>query len=368
MSGSTFGKLFRITTFGESHGVGLGVVIDGCPSGLNLSIDDITTYMNRRRPGSSAMTTPRKESDTFEILSGVFDGVTTGAPIAILVRNQNQKSKDYDVLADKFRPGHADRSWEQKFGFRDHRGGGRSSGRETIGRVLGGAIAKQLLATLHISVSAFPIGIGGLQVPDEAIDLTCCAKNPLGLPTKDPEPYLELVESVKACGDSLGGTIRCIATGLPEGLGEPVFDKLDARLGQALFSIGGVKGVEIGSGFACSYLCGSEHNDAFVYDGQNFSLATNHAGGVLGGISTCAPLLCHVHCKPTPSIGRPQKILDKKGDIHEMPIRGRHDPLIVTRASVVVEAMTSLVLIDLMLEHMGSQLISIKHHYGKKEL
>jgi len=315
MAANTFGELFRVTTFGESHGPAMGCVIDGCPAGLELSVNDIEAELARRRPGAAYGS--RDESDKPEILSGVFEGKTLGSPIAIIVRNENQNSKDYEELKDIYRPGHADFTWDAKFGFRDYRGGGRSSGRETLCRVAAGAVAKKLLSLKGIKINA------------------CADIN-------------GSIEEARSDNDSIGGIVSCQISGLSAGLGEPVFDKLDARLAAAILSIGACKGIEFGAGFAASQMKGSENNDLPANEG-GFQYATNNAGGILGGISTGQDIVFKAAFKPTPSIGKKQKAYDKDGNIREIEIKGRHDVCIVPRVVVVVEAMAALVLADSLL-------------------
>ena len=341
MSSNTFGTIFRVTTFGESHGAGLGCVIDGVPAGLRIDLDFLRTELARRRPGQSGMTTPRSEADEPEILSGVLDGVATGAPLAILFRNTNQKSGDYAAIANLFRPGHADYSWERKFGFRDARGGGRTSGRETVARVAAGAVAKLILATNGIRIRACAVEVAGIKA--NTIDWDQVERNPVRAP--DAEAAERMVQAVRdAAPDSVGGVILCEALGLPAGLGEPVFDKLDALTAHAILSIGGVKGIEFGAGFAAAAMKGSEHNDPILPGGK---FATNHAGGVLGGISNGDVFTFRCAVKPTASIAIPQDTIDRAGNPTEIVTPGRHDPCLVPRIVPVVEAMTAIVLTDL---------------------
>lgn len=364
MSGSSFGKLFRITTWGESHGPGIGVVIDGCPAGLALGAEDIQAFLDRRKPGQSKYTTKRNESDSVEILSGVFEGKTSGTPISVLVRNQDQRSRDYGSIAEVFRPGHADYPFTQKYGVRDYRGGGRSSGRETIGRVAGGAVASLLLKELGITVMAYTKAIGPHSVAPEDYRYGEIRENALYMPNnKTAEQAGMYISSLMASGDSCGGVIECIADGLPAGLGEPVFDKLDALLAQAVFSIGAVKGVEIGDGFAASLSSGSSNNDPFFSENGSVSKKTNHSGGTLGGLSDGSRLILRAAVKPTPSISQPQHTVNKNGDNTEITISGRHDPVIVPRAVVVVESMTAITLADLLLQNMASSVDNIRKVY-----
>ncbi len=367
MAGSSFGNLFRITTFGESHGAALGAVVDGCPAGLSLSEEDIQPFLDRRRPGQSGITTSRKESDRIRILSGVFEGKTTGTPIAFLMENEDHHSADYSNIADKFRPGHADFCFEEKYGFRDYRGGGRSSGRETAARVAGGALAIRLLKEFGISVCAYTSSIGDVEAP--FTDREEILKNPVFMPDKEAaEKAVELIKKVAGEKDSVGGCITCFADGLPAGLGEPVFEKLDALLSHALVSVGAVKGIEIGDGFLAAGPSsrGSVNNDEFMMENGVVRKKTNHSGGVLGGISDGSRLITRVAIKPTPSIARAQKTVTKDKEETEILIHGRHDPVVVPRAVVVVECMTALVLADLLLMNATSKLENLKKIYGNE--
>lgn len=366
MAGSTYGTLFTITTWGESHGKGIGVVVDGCPAGLPLCEDDIQYYLNLRRPGQSAYTTPRNEKDLVTILSGVFEGRTTGTPISMTVYNEDHHSADYSQLKDVYRPGHADYTFAGKYGIRDHRGGGRSSARETIGRVAAGAIAIKILKTLGITICGYSAAIGPVQADMSAFDPSEIRKNPFCLP--DAHAAAQAEEFVKDCmkrQDSAGGIIECTVDGLPVGLGQPVFDKLDACLGKAIFSIGAVKGVEIGDGFAAAKATGLTNNDAFVSDGQTIIKKTNHSGGVLGGMSDGSRLIVRAAVKPTPSIASIQETVNQDGENVSLSIRGRHDPLVVPRAVIVVEAMTAVTLVDLLLQNMSSRMEYLEQIYGK---
>lgn len=364
MSGSTFGNIFKITTWGESHGAGIGVVIDGCPAGLELCADDIQIYLNRRKPGASQFSTQRKEADTVEILSGIFEGKTTGTPISLLVRNTAQHSADYNDIATYYRPGHADYTFDQKYGFRDYRGGGRSSGRETIGRVAAGAIAAKFLKELNINITAYTESIGPVSISPQHFDLAQSRLNKTGMPDADAnvraEEYLEnCIENL----DSSGGVISCIVENLPAGLGEPVFDKLDANLSKAIMSIGAVKAFEIGDGINAAYAKGSENNDSFYMSNNRVMKKTNHSGGVLGGISDGSDLILRAYFKPTPSIFQKQETVNKSGEDITVQIKGRHDPIIVPRAVVVVEAMTAITILDSLLQNMTSQIDKIKKFY-----
>ena len=365
MAGSTFGNIFKITTWGESHGAGVGVVVDGCPAGLPLCEEDIQLYLNRRKPGQSRYATPRKEDDSVEILSGVFEGKTTGTPISLVVFNKNQRSKDYSQIAEYYRPGHADYPFDAKYGFRDYRGGGRSSGRETIGRVAAGAIAAKILNQLGITLTAYTKSIGDISV--SSLNLEEIFNNALYMPdaaaAEKASAYLE--ECMKN-HDSSGGVIECIIDGMPAGIGDPVFEKLDANLAKAVFSIGAVKGFEIGDGFLASFAKGSENNDPFFYDEKgNVCKKTNHAGGILGGMSDGSPIVFRAAIKPTPSIFQKQETINRKGENIEIEIQGRHDPIIVPRAVVVVEAMAALTIVDLLFSNMSAKLDSVVDFYQK---
>ena len=322
---NSFGRNFRITTFGESHGAGIGVVIDGCPPLMDLDNQDIQPFLDRRRPGTSPFTSSRKEEDKIEILSGIFEGKTTGAPIAMLVRNYDQQSKAYEEFREKFRPGHADLSWQEKYGIRDYRGGGRSSGRETIGRVAAGAVAVKFLSAQGITVMGKILAVHGKT---------------------DPAEIQKEILLAKESGDSVGGIVEITARGCPSGLGDPVFGKLDALIASAMMGIGAVKGVGIGDGFAVAGMFGSENNDPMTKDG----FASNHAGGILGGISSGQDIVVRIAVKPTPSIEKTQQTRDIHGNTAEISVKGRHDPCIVPRIVPVAEAMLALVLIDCVLE------------------
>lgn len=362
MAGSSFGNLFRITTWGESHGKGIGVVVDGCPAGLPLCEDDIQEYLNRRKPGQSKFTTPRKEDDKVEILSGVFEGKTTGTPISMVVWNTNQKSADYSEIASYYRPGHADMGFDAKYGFRDYRGGGRSSGRETIGRVAGGAIAAKILKELGINILTYTKSIGPVAIDEARFDANEITNNKLFMPDADAaQKATAYLEECLANKNSSGGTVECVVTGLPVGIGDPVFDKLDANLAKAIFSIGAVKGFEIGDGFAVANATGLTNNDAFAFDeNQQITKKTNHSGGTLGGMSDGAPLIFRAAFKPTPSIAATQSTVNKSGEEIEISIKGRHDPIIVPRAVVVVEAMTALTILDLVFSNQCARMDMLK--------
>lgn len=364
MAGSTFGTLFTITTWGESHGPALGVVVDGCPAGIPLTSDYIQTFLDRRKPGQSKFTTARKESDTVEILSGVFEGHTTGTPISLIVRNNDQRSHDYSKIKDCYRPGHADYTFNQKYGFRDYRGGGRTSGRETIGRVAGGAIACRILETLGIHLTTYTKAIGPVTVPDDSCDYSVISENKLYMPNqeyaKQASAYLE--NCIKE-QDSSGGLIECIIDDMPAGIGEPVFNKLDASLAKAVMSIGAVKGVEIGDGFSAASSKGSTNNDPFISEDGIISKQTNHSGGILGGLSDGSPIILRAAVKPTPSISQPQKTVNTDGENIEIEISGRHDPVIVPRAVVVIESMAAVTLVDLLMQNMSSRIEYMKKIY-----
>lgn len=367
MAGSIFGTHFRIETFGESHGEGLGVVIDGCPAGLSLCAEDIQLYLNRRKPGQSKFATPRKEADAVEILSGVFEGKTTGTPIALLVRNTSQRSSDYSEIASYYRPGHADFTFDAKYGFRDYRGGGRSSGRETIGRVAAGAIACKILQELGITVCAYTKAIGPVEASMEQFDPDAILTTPTAMPdrkaSKEAEAYLSGCMEQK---DSCGGVIECRIDGVPAGIGEPVFDKLDASLAKAVMSIGAVKAFEIGDGTKVAHMHGSENNDCFCIKDGRVIKETNHSGGILGGISDGSQILLRAYVKPTPSIFQSQHTVNKAGEEIDIHIKGRHDPIIMPRAVVVVEAMTALTVLDLMMDNMTARVDYLKQIYTPK--
>lgn len=364
MAGSLFGKHFTIQTFGESHGEGLGVIVDGVPAGLSLDISDIQIYMDRRKPGNGPFATKRAEGDCVEILSGVFEGKTTGTPIAMLVRNTSQRSGDYREIASYYRPGHADYTFDSKYGFRDYRGGGRSSGRETIGRVAGGAIALKILKELGIEICAYAKSIGPISIDYNNFNKALITTTPTAMPDANAdEKASAYLEQCMADTDSAGGVVECVINHVPAGIGEPVFDKLDARLAQAIMSIGAVKAFEIGDGIAVSSRLGSENNDAFTMDNDTIQKKTNHAGGILGGISDGDQIVLRAHIKPTPSIYKTQETVNKSGEEISVNIKGRHDPIIVPRAVVVVEAMTALTVLDLMLDNMSSRMDYLKKIY-----
>lgn len=366
MSGSTYGTLFRISTWGESHGRGLGVVIDGCPAGLPLSEDDIQCYLDRRKPGQSRYTTRRSESDRAEILSGIFEGRTTGTPISVLVYNQDQRSRDYGNIKDCYRPGHADYTFDAKYGFRDYRGGGRSSGRETIGRTAGGAVASKFLKSLGIQFHTYTRSIGNIYIPENEICFEHIEQNPLYMPNNTyAEKAMDYLERCMKDQDSSGGILECVIDGIPAGVGEPVFEKLDASLAKAFMSIGAVKGVEIGDGFSVAVSTGSRNNDCFQYQDGRIQKESNHAGGILGGISDGSRITIRAAVKPTPSIAQEQHTITSSYENTSLLITGRHDPVIVPRAVVVAESMAAITVADLLLINMTSRLDRIIDFYKK---
>lgn len=366
MAGSSYGTLFQITTWGESHGKALGVVIDGCPAGLPLLEDDIQLFLDRRKPGRTKISTPRKEDDKVEILSGVFEGMTTGTPISLIVHNTSQRSSDYSEIANYYRPGHADYTFDQKYGFRDYRGGGRSSGRETIGRVAAGAVASKLLNTLGIRLTAYTRSIGPITIEDSRFDAQAILETPTCMPDRQASEKAEayLAECMKAY-DSAGGVIECRIEGCPAGIGEPVFEKLDAELSKAIMSIGAVKAVEIGDGISAAQHRGSENNDAFRMQDGTVTKSTNHAGGILGGISDGSTIILRAHIKPTPSIFSSQQTINRQGENIEIAIKGRHDPVVVPRAVVVVESMAAITLLDALLVNMSARMENLKKIYKR---
>ena len=366
MAGSSFGNIFRITTWGESHGAALGVVVDGCPAGLALDTEDIQTHLNRRKPGQTKISTPRKEDDAVEILSGIFEGRTTGAPISMLVRNTSQHSADYSEIANCYRPGHADYTFDSKYGFRDYRGGGRSSGRETIGRVAAGAIAAKLLREFGIELTAYTRSIGPVSINMDKFDKQCIRTTPTCMPDADASVKAEVyLSDCMHRYDSAGGVIECIIEGVPAGLGDPVFEKLDACLSKAVMSIGAIKAVEIGDGIKVATSRGSENNDPFrMKDGQ-ITKTANHSGGILGGISDGTRIILRAYVKPTPSIFSPQETVNKQGENINLSIKGRHDPVIVPRAVVVVESMAAITLADALLINASAKLDHLKKIYDR---
>ncbi|WP_027849632.1 chorismate synthase [Marinospirillum minutulum] len=349
MSGNTFGKLFTVTTFGESHGLALGAIVDGCPPGMALTEADLQLDLDRRKPGTSRHTTQRREADQVKILSGVFEGKTTGTPIGLLIENTDQRSKDYGKIQEQFRPAHADYTYQQKYGIRDHRGGGRSSARETAMRVAAGAIAKKYLFETHgITVRGYLSQLGPIKV--EKINWDEIERNPFFCPDPDKVPEMEAyMDALRKEGDSIGARIDVVAEGVPPGLGEPIFDRLDAELAHAMMSINAVKGVEVGAGFASVEQKGSEHRDEMSQAG----FLSNHAGGILGGISSGQAITVSMALKPTSSLRLPGQSVDIKGEACEIITTGRHDPCVGIRATPIAEAMMALVLVDHLLRHRG---------------
>lgn len=367
MAGSTLGTLLSIATWGESHGKGIGVVVDGCPAGLPLTETDIQIYLNRRKPGQSRFTTPRKEDDTVEILSGVFEGRTTGTPISLMVRNTSQRSKDYSEIASYYRPGHADYTYDCKYGFRDYTGGGRSSGRETVGRVAAGAIAAKILRELGITVTAYTRTIGPVSISYDRFDLSQMEENSVNMPDAEAAKLAEAhLDACRARQDSCGGIVECVIKGMPAGVGEPCFNKLNANLAKAVCSIGAVKGFEIGDGFEAAKANGSTNNDAFyIKEDGTVGKRTNHAGGTLGGISDGSDIIFRAAFKPTASISAEQRTVNKAGEEITVSVRGRHDPIIVPRAVVVVECMAALTVLDMLMMSMTSRLDRIKDFFER---
>jgi len=344
MAGNSYGTLFRVTTFGESHGEALGGIIDGCPSGIELDLDAVQFEMSRRKPGQSKIVTQRKEEDDVQFLSGIFEGKTTGTPIGFIIPNTNQKSDDYSHIKDNYRPSHADYVYEKKYGVRDYRGGGRSSARETASRVVAGAIAKQMLPEIKFNAYVSSVGPLFLEKPYQDLDFSLTENNPVRCPDEKMAAEMEeYIKKIKKEGDTVGGTVTCVIQNVPIGLGEPVFDKLHAELGKAMLSINAVKGFEFGSGFCGSQMKGSEHNDLYNLDG---STKTNLSGGIQGGISNGMDIYFRVAFKPVATIMQKQESLDNKGNITEMTGKGRHDPCVVPRAVPIVEAMAAIVLAD----------------------
>ena len=360
MAGNSFGEIFRITTFGESHGKAIGVIIDGCPAGLEVDLNLLQHELDRRKPGQSVITTQRKESDTFEILSGIFEGKTLGSPIAIAIKNEDQKSGDYEHLKEAYRPSHADFTYEMKYGIRDHRGGGRSSARETAARVVAGAIAKQLLNKAGIEINAYVSGVGMIQLEKnyQQLDLSKTDSNIIRCPDDaTANRMIELIQNTRKKGDTVGGIISCVIKNAPIGLGDPVFDKLHADLGKAMLSINAVHGFEYGSGFAGTKLNGSEHNDVFEKnEAGEIITQTNNSGGIQGGISNGMDIYFNVAFKPVATIMQPQTSVDKEGNEAEVKGKGRHDPCVVPRAVPIVEAMAALVIADHLLRAKISKL------------
>ena len=357
--GNSFGKLFKITTFGESHGVAIGAIIDGCPSGLVIDEPFIQSELDRRRPGQSKITTQRKESDTFEILSGIFEGKATGAPICLVIKNEDQKSKDYSHIADKYRPSHADYTYQQKYGHRDYRGGGRSSARETAARVAAGAIAKLLLMQYGVNIQAYVSQVGDLKIdtPYNELDLNTVENNIARCPDQEiAKKMISLIDDVRKERDTIGGVVSCVIKDVLIGLGEPVFDKLHAVLGQAMLSINAVKGFEIGSGFEGVKMRGSNHNDLIYSENNKVKTKTNYSGGIQGGISNGEDIYFNVAFKPVATIMKDQDSLDHEGNPTIVSGKGRHDPCVVPRAVPIVEAMAALVLADFYLINLTTKL------------
>lgn len=362
MAGNTFGTLFSISTFGESHGIAIGVIIDGCPAGLPLDLDFIQAELDKRRPGQSKITTQRKESDTVQILSGIFEGKSTGTPIALLIPNEDQRSKDYNHNQTVYRPSHADYTYDAKYGIRDHRGGGRSSARETAARVAAGAIAKLLLKHHGIEIFAHVSAVGTIQAPQlqalEILELLQIREENI-VRCADPavaKEMIEFIDGIRKDGDTVGGKVSCIIRNCPAGIGEPVFDKLHAELGKAMLSINAVHGFEYGSGFSGSEMRGSEHNDIFLSGGTRAKTVTNFSGGIQGGISNGMEITFNVAFKPVATIMHSQQTINAAGEITEIKGKGRHDPCVVPRAVVIVEAMAALVIADLLLRNKTSKL------------
>ncbi|MEP5254296.1 MAG: chorismate synthase [Winogradskyella arenosi] len=344
MAGNSFGKLFKLTTFGESHGAAIGGVIDGCPAGIELDFEAIQNELNRRKPGQSKIVTQRKEPDTVEFYSGIFEGVTTGTPIGFVIHNTNQKSKDYSHIKDVYRPSHADYTYDKKYGVRDYRGGGRSSARETASRVVAGAIAKQFISTIDINAFTSSVGDIFIDKPYQDLDFNLIESNVIRCPDEaTAAKMISKIEAIKKQGDTIGGTITCVIKNVPVGLGEPVFDKLHAELGKAMLSINAVKGFEYGSGFCGAKMTGSDHNDLFNNDGTT---KTNLSGGIQGGISNGMDIYFRVAFKPVATVIQKQEALNSQGELVEMQGKGRHDPCVVPRAVPIVEAMAALVIAD----------------------
>lgn len=344
---NTIGKIFRLTTFGESHGTAIGGIIDGCPAGIELDLEKIQSELDRRKPGQSKIVTQRKESDTVQFLSGIFEGKTTGAPIGFVIPNENQKSKDYSHIEEVFRPSHADFTYQKKYGNRDHRGGGRSSARETANWVVAGAVAKQIIKEIEINAYVSSVGDLFLEKPYQKLDFSKTESNIVRCPDEETAAkMIEKVEQVRKAGDTIGGTITCVIKNVPIGLGEPIFDKLHARLGQAMLSINAVKGFEYGSGFCGARMQGSEHNDLFNEDGTT---KTNLSGGIQGGISNGMDIYFRVAFKPVATLMQKQEALSSQGELVEMQGKGRHDPCVLPRAVPIVEALSAMVLLDFVL-------------------
>jgi len=361
MAGNTFGTLFKITTFGESHGKGIGVVIDGCPAGLELDEDHVFAALQRRKPGQSKIVTQRHENEEFEVLSGVFEGVTTGTPLAVFIRNQDQRSRDYSHIATKYRPSHADYTYAQKYGVRDYRGGGRSSARETAARVIAGAIAQQILTKMGVQITAYVSQVGDIKIPTEAIlDYSTIEENIIRCAhPATAEKMIDHITKVKKKGDTVGGMISAVVSGTPIGIGSPVFDKLHADLGKAMLSINAVKGFEIGSGFNAVRMSGSEHNDAFENVDGKITTKTNFSGGIQGGISNGMDITFNVAFKPVATIIPAQESVDAEGKKTTVEGKGRHDPCVVPRAVPIVESMAALVLLDQIMIDRSTRLVDL---------
>ncbi len=358
MAGNSFGQVFRITTFGESHGAAIGVIVDGCPAGLDVEEQFIQHELDRRRPGQSSIVTQRKEADKVEVLSGIFEGKTTGMPISLLIRNEDARSKDYSHIADKFRPSHADFTYQAKYGHRDYRGGGRSSARETAARVAAGAIAKILLKKVGINVQAYVSRVGEIELstPYQELDFSKTESTPVRCPDLEVAEQMEtLIRQVRKDGDTIGGIVSCVIFGCPAGLGDPVFDRLHADIGKAMLSINACKGFEIGSGFSGVTMRGSKHNDAFYHDGRQIRTRTNYSGGVQGGISNGMDIYFRAAFKPVATIVPAQESVNEAGESVTVEGKGRHDPCVLPRAVPIVEAMTALVLADHFLRQKISQ-------------
>lgn len=366
MAGSSYGNMFRVSTWGESHGKGVGVVIDGCPAGLFLNESMIQPFMDRRKPGTTKYSTPRKESDEIEILSGTFEGRTTGTPISMIVYNKTQRSQDYSEIASYYRPGHADFTFDQKYGFRDYRGGGRSSGRETIARVAGGAVASLVLKTIGIEVNAYTKSIGPIEIDYSKCNRENVLKSPLYMPDLEASAKAEdfLWETMHN-GDSAGGIVECIISGMPAGIGETVFEKLDANLAKGIMSIGAIKGVEIGAGFEAAKMVGSQNNDNFYIEQSEIRKTSNNAGGILGGLSDGSEIILRAAFKPTPSISATQRTISKMGENIDVNIKGRHDPIIVPRGVVVVESMAAITVLDMLFANMSARMDRFTEFYRK---
>lgn len=364
MSGSTYGKFFTVTTWGESHGKALGVVVDGCPAGVHITEEYIQRELNKRRPQDPLISTPRTEPDRVEVLSGIMNDITTGTPISLIIYNTSAKSADYEYLKEIYRPGHADYPYEIKYGIRDYRGGGRSSGRETIARVAAGAIAKKILQSIEINIFAYTISIGDIKINPSAFNKEEICKNPMYMPDKDAAYKAhKLVSNLRKRGDSIGGIVECRVNGLPVGIGEPVFDKLDAKLAQAMLSIGAAKGIEIGSGFGAAQMTGSYNNDPYILDDNTtfgIKKSSNNAGGILGGMSDGSEIVFRVAFKPTPSISTLQTTVNTHGEKTSVNIKGRHDACIVPRAVIVVESMAAITIVDLLFQSILSKMETIK--------